>query len=771
MSLKKREKSKSRIMGVLMASVAVSALQISPLSINMASAALDEIVVTAQKREEGLQDTPIAISAYSGEAIEKTNVSNISEVANFAPNVSFDFTSPVSGASNAAAITIRGIGQTDFALTTEAGVGTYVDGVYMSRSIGGVLDVLDIERLEVLRGPQGTLFGRNSVGGAISIVSRKPGDEVSGFFDISGGNYSRLHLRGSVDLPVSDNFGVRVSASSKNRDGYVKSLTEPGWELGNEDRQAVRAVAVLDATPDFEIMFTADYSRIREQNAASILRGTTSRPGTPVGAYNVLAGPPTGMPAVIPYDDRWVTGNFDTTYANGPNGTEIDAWGTSLILDWDLLDNLTVKSISAYRESEGFFNRDADGSPLQMTHTTNPGYYHDQFSQELQVIGDFADERLKYVAGVYYFSEEGSDPVIVPIGGDADTVTFGTVQIMENDIENDSMAAYVQFTGEITDALSLTAGVRYTRDEKEFHTDQFLETGLASLFIFGAPAGFEVPLVPRDSTVSNTFNDISPRVSVDYTWGNGVLTYASYSQGFKSGGFNLRYVLPRPEVLTFAPEDVDTYEVGVKFQGFDDRLRVNAAGFHTKYDGIQLTTFELGGAPVTDNAGEVELWGAELEIAAVPVDNFELGLNVGYLSHEYVGLNADAVTNTPFVEQQITLNTSLPNAPEWTINFNAEYVFPLANSGEIALRGDWFYSSEVENDAQNSVFLHEDGYDIGNASLTYTAPGEGWEVYLFVDNITDERYLVSGDSNYGIGFHEANVNRPREYGGGIRVRF
>jgi iron complex outermembrane receptor protein len=244
--------------------------------------ALEEVTVTAQRREERLQDTPIAVTAFTSTAIERLGVSNVQQLAEFVPNVRFDFTAPISGASNAAGVFIRGIGQSDFALTTEAGVGTYVDGVYMSRSLGGVLDVLDIERMEVLRGPQGTLFGRNTIGGAISIVSAKPSDEFSGSSELQLGSSNRLYLRGTVNLPLTDTLKVRITASSKQRDGYVHSILVPAAagssqvprgsaipgggsqiDYGNEDRQAARLVALYDPHTSLTAEFSADYGRVR----------------------------------------------------------------------------------------------------------------------------------------------------------------------------------------------------------------------------------------------------------------------------------------------------------------------------------------------------------------------------------------------------------------------------------------------------------------------------------------------------------------------------
>lgn len=751
------------------------------------SFALEEIRVTAQKREESLQDTPISIAAFTASAIEKLGISNIQQLGDFAPNVQFDFTAPISGASNAAGIFIRGVGQSDFALTTEAGVGTYVDGIYMSRSVGGVLDVLDIERVEVLRGPQGTLFGRNTIGGAINITSVRPGPDFGGFAEATVGDHGRLHLRSSVNVPVADRLYLRVAGSSKDRNGYVRGRFGPGdnpfpsavsgissqTDLGNENRSAVRGTLLWEATPQFTVTLTGDFARIRENNAASVLRGVTGEDDPALGPatffYNLLQAPGVTIPGFdnsLYTDANWVTGDLKTNYATGPNGSSIDAWGTALTLDWQVLDNLTIKSLSAYRKSDGFFNRDADGSPLDITHTMNYGYEHEQFSQELQFIGDFADGRLRYAAGVYYFKEEGSDPLIVDLPD-----SFATIFIDVADIDNESIAGYAQATLDVTTALSLTGGIRYTEDKKKFFTDQYLITGTASEIIFGgAPAGSVVPLVPRNSSVSEKYTNWSPRLSLEFAVSDALMTYASFSKGFKSGGFNLRYVQPRAEVLSFDPEKLTTYELGFKWQGLDNRLRLNGAAFHTDYSNIQVTTFENLGAPITDNAGKAEIRGFELELAVLPVPNLQVSAGVGYLDAKYTDLNLPS-GNFAAPEQIITLDTKLANAPEWQGTAAIDYTLPLGRSGDLEFHGDWAYTSKLFNDAQNSVFLYQPGYHLFNAAISYVAPDDRWRLRLFVENLTDKRFIVSGDSNYGLGFHEANYNRPREWGVSLRVNF
>jgi iron complex outermembrane receptor protein len=767
----------------LMANARTDGVQ-TPLTTTSAQAGtLEEIVVTAQKREQSLQDTSIAITAFTDATIARTGVGNIADLAEKAPNVTFKFTAPISGASNAATVFIRGIGQSDFALTTDPGVGTYVDGVYVSRSVGGVLDVLDLKRVEILRGPQGTLFGRNSIGGAISLITKTPSfDDTGGNFQVTGGSRNQLYLRGSLNVPLADTLAVRIAASSKNRDGYVNTAFSPSspyyahalTNLGNEDRQAVRADILWKPLAQFDVNLAADYSRVRENNAPAVLVGVTGAKspadGPIVFLYNAFQAPTTtlsGFPNGQYSASNFVTGRNDLTYATGPNGTRLDSYGTALTLTYALRPEVSVKSITAWHHEGGTFARDADGSPVVLTDNIDTDYQHEQFSQELQLTGAALDDGLKFAAGLYYFAETGSDPLIVEFPS-----SFGLLNIFEDKVHNSSDAAYGQAVYAITKALSLTAGVRYTKDKKRFLTNQTLTiTGPGGTAATGAPPGTVVPLVPPNSDVAQTFSNTSPHVSLDYKVTDTALVYASFSEGFKSGGFNLRYVVPRAAVRIFGPEKVDAYEVGAKLENAMRTLQLNIAAFTTAYHNVQLTYFESFGAPVTANGGDARIDGVEVEFKAKPAEGLNIGLSVGYLDAHYTslssGLNAGATTP----EQFITLNSRLPNTPRWQPSADIDYSLPIPRHGSVLFAADVRYSSVVYNDAQNSAFLRQGGYGIADTSISYSPEHAAWSVRAYVENVADKRYIVSGDSNYGIGFHEAEFNRPREYGAGFTYNF
>ncbi len=785
--------------------VALNATVILPAK---AQGVLEEIVVTAQKREEGLQDTPIAVTAFTATAIEDRGIDNISQVAAFTPNVIFDTTAPVSGVSSGAVIFIRGIGITDFALTTDPGIGVYIDGVYSSRSVGGVLDVLDVERIEVLRGPQGTLFGRNTIGGALSITSRKPADQLGGKVEVTVGSESRIDFRGSLDIPFSKKFRTNIALSSKQRDGFVDRILV-GDELGDEDRQAARLLAVYEPSDAFDFEFSYDVTRIDEASAGSVLVGITgnspSAPATATDSYALFLQQQ-GLVGVPGFPD-FTAENFinpedagnDQTSGTGASGTELDVDGASFTANWHA-DNFDVKSITAIRNTDGSFNRDADNSPISLgspvsgiTETLNTNYDHQQFTQELQLTGSGFKSHLNYVAGLYYFDEEGTDNVFVPVfatvpfdlGGPSPFLA-GAPVVINNfaQVDNNSKAAYLQGSFDVTDALGFTLGVRRTEDEKEFAYTQYVAASVTGDALPPPPPGTLgpppaavdengelrfgiVPLVGNGSgTVSEEFSQTTIKAGVDYTFANDSLLYLSYSEGFKSGGFVLRYVQPQPAPLSFQPEEAKSIEVGYKWQGLEDRLRINAAVFSTAYDDAQVTFFDGGGGPVTQNAGEIDITGLEIELTALLGSNFQLDATLGLIDAEY------DVINTPSVPLALTIDTSssLANTPETTASLGLQYTAE-SSVGSWTFRGDWSYTDDVFNDSQNSPFLFQKAYSLLNASIRYTNVGDTWDFIVFGENMTDERYIISGDSNFGLGFHEANFNRPAEYGATFRYRY
>ena len=736
---------------------------------------LEEVVVTSRKISESLQDVPIAVSAFTADALQKRGLTNISQIGDYTPSLIMDFTSALTGSSASATTFIRGIGQSDFLLTIDPGVGLYVDGVYVARSVGGIVDLLNLERIEVLKGPQGTLFGRNTIGGAINIISAKPGEEFSLRAEVTIGSDSRRDLRMSVDVPlIEGKLYSSLSFSSKNRDGYAKRIPFTGehgpdisypsqavgqnTELGDENTDTVKGIFQLDASDRLQATLIVDATRSREHSAVSTLLNTYPGATQLSGLYNgciagvipvEACGPAFNLNGDAdpnndrtPYDNRFLTGDPYTTYATGPNFSNLDLFGISLTLDYALSDNIDLKSITAYRKLDAEFGRDGDNSPLTIDHTSNL-YEHEQFTQELQVTGLSMDGKLKWLAGLYYFEESGRDNVFVPLGG----LPFLSLDEL-NIVDNVSYAAFGQMSYNFTEDLSITAGIRYTKENKDYRP-------VHRELISGA-------LLLPDDVAELDITDTSPRLGIEYRWNENLFTYVSVSKGFKSGGFTGRTVDPQPAARPFKPEKVWAYEAGFKSDLIDDRVRLNGAVYYTDYTNLQVVNQE-GITPITVNAGKAEIKGAELELQALVNDNLVLNVGLAYTDAKY-----SEITD-PFAT--INLNSKFANTPEWSSTVGLDYTVDLDNNGTMQLHGDWNYNSKIYNNAENTPELTQPAVHLFNAAITYTNPNEQWDLVLGGRNLTDERYLVSGFDQPGVGFTEGTYARPREWYLTLRLNF
>lgn len=483
-----------------------------------ASSGISTIVVTAQKREENVQEVPIAISAFAGDALQERAVADVSSLSNIAPNVTLDAGSPFSGSSSVLTAYIRGIGQSDFAANFDPGVGVYLDGVYLARTVGANLDLPDVERIEVLKGPQGTLFGRNTIGGAISIVTRDPEPVFSFRGDITTGRFNRLDINASVDLPVTDTLAVGITGSSRNRDGYQRRVDFPGAENfindpdqafrsngldrsstgGGQGSWALRGKMLWEPTDRLTVRITGDYLREDDDGTANTVAAVTAGDPSTLGfLYNTCINTPAtvldgiglgylcgsrGTPLNpsemlgsiaganvdndptndrITYDQRFVNTDIDESFATGMNFSRMTAWGVSATLDYELTDTLAIKSITGYRDLEWGTGLDADNSPVRILEFSF-GLENWQFSQELQLTGSLLDDRLQFVLGGYYFKEDSFLN---------DYVTFdqGIFEIFgPNDIQTENFAFFGQVDFEVSDLISVTLGGRYTEEDKSF---------------------------------------------------------------------------------------------------------------------------------------------------------------------------------------------------------------------------------------------------------------------------------------------------------------
>lgn len=752
---------------------------------------MEEITVTARKREEGLQEAPISVSAFNSEDLDYRGVTNIAEIAAFTPNLVFQNNPSFGGASNTAAIYIRGIGQKEFLPTTEPGVGLYVDGVYIARSVGAILELIDIERVEVLRGPQGTLYGRNTIGGAINITTRKPTEEFAGDLEVAGGSDNYFNVHGSLNVGLADNLFASAQIASSQQDGYVDRTD--GLDLGDDDTLTGRIALRWIASDDVEVNFSLDATRDEENgpalNLVGINLGAPVDPNTPPFAVinNIFANfdasgvplpaakfdgagnpipcaiPPAPINTAIPgcYDNRYLASEGDNQ-GTAPSYSDTDIYGTNLTIDWTINEQISLKSITAYRDLEGEFARDGDHSPLTVSQF-NDLMDQDQFTQELQLLGNAADGRLNWILGAYYFEESGNNVNLL----DFTVSTFRS----GGRFDNESLAFYLQGTWDFTDALSLTAGLRYTDETKQFLPDQiifvnkFAGSGHPQLDAPFMQAGSRIlPLLRKEIDITET----SPLVTLSYQINDDLMSYISYSEGFKSGGFSQRVFPPivapftappgTPDIdliPTFEPEFVEVWELGFKYTGLDGHLRANGAIFHTEYDDLQIQVF-TSVAPVTKNAASAEIDGAELELKALTDSGWFGELSIGYINARYTDIDEA----TTFVAS----SNDFERVSEWSISSAVSKDIDLGSSGTLQARLDWSYHSSFFNDTFNTPQIaQDDGYDVINLNLSWRDTADIWRVMLGVQNLTDEEYLITGIIGDAFQSYEQMENRGREY--------
>lgn len=741
------------------------------------SGGLEEIIVTARKRGENLQDTPISITAFSADALERRGVDSTDGIAEFTPNLEFDVGSPTSSSSATASIFIRGIGQNDPQLAADPGVGLYVDGVYSSRTIGQMLELLDVERIEVLRGPQGTLFGRNTIGGAINILTAQPDGETSGTLQLKTGTDWDSTIRGAIDFPVSPDLAVGVAAMYKYREDWVKGIQPQNADLGGKESVSGRFVAKWTPSDTFTATLALDGTRARDSVAPYIALGIseTSAFGA---AHNFFFS---GNPAVCGdasnaarlsdprcYNAQWILGfgksaglysipkAHDDVFVsvlgrNFDNRSNLDLWGASLTLERELSSNVSLKSVTAYRQVNAQFSRDADHSPHLVVHTSDD-WDTKQFTQELQLNFNTSDNKLKGVFGLYYFFEDGSNLSVV----DTNLTTFLSGAL----IKTNSYAAFSQLTYDVTDRLSLTGGLRWTSEDKTFFARDFR---ILADFGLGLPAG--TPLLPFGAREEQKYKAFTPMVSVMYRWTDDFSTYASISEGIKGGGFTQRVFPPLPQVPSFEPEKSRNYELGFKSEFADRAVRLNGSIFFNDYTDMQVTVIE-GVAPTIRNAAQGELWGAELELSAKIGEHTRLDGGLGYLHTKYTEVSG------PAAAAGLTVDKIFPNAPKWTLSLSLTHDVVLENDAVIRPFASWSYRAKVFNDAVNSPLISQPGYHLANAGITYIAPGGGWQLSAMVNNIFDRKYLATGYADpVGIGTTEGLFSRGREFSISTKLSF
>ena len=756
-----------------------------------AAALIEEVVVTARKRVESLVDTPIAITALSGDAMEARGMTQLSDIAATTPSLTFVDVTSITGSSSASVVYLRGVGNGFATATSEPGVGIYVDGVYMARNVGQVFNIVDLERVEVLRGPQGTLFGRNTVGGAISIHTKKPTDEFSIAGALTAGNYSRLDGKFAINGPLGKDLFGKLSLGRFTRDGMVDRPTD-GLNQGNRDRTAARLALRWLPSEKLEINLAVDGTVAREDGTPSLLRtvvwdSAIFNPGGLPLAPPGAAGPSQyaiNVPFDYPVDNLVLENNYIINYFAGlscfsgfgepwnPGADQTnpacygsqyqlenerknmgtydtrskdDVWGVTFTVDYEF-SNFSLKSITAYRDSKSTYGRDADGSPLKIYHYSGL-MDQTQFSQEFQLIGSAFSDKLDWVVGAYYLDEEVVNP---------EPVVFTTIEFVSGgNTDNTSYAAFAQGTFSITEKLDITAGIRWTRDEKDSLPLQPFTANYTP-----NPAFNPGNLVLPDITVTQDFTNTTPMLNVAYRVTDHLMTYATFSEGYKSGGATFRIFPIFPATPLYSPEEVESFEVGAKFE--KDGYRLNLAAYAMDYENIQVEIF-TNIAPVIKNGGEGEVKGLELEAFLPLPGNLFVEASFSYTDAEYTSIDPGAT--------QINLASKFPMTPETQASLSISKVFTLSGGAEVVPRLEWLFTDDRYNDAQNTADLMQPSFDIINAQLAWNSSDGRYGVTVGVENLTDEDYLLGGYSNLIGGQMNVFPAYDRQVYGTIRFEF
>jgi iron complex outermembrane receptor protein len=706
----------------------------------------EEIIVTARKREEDVQDVPVAVSVVTAQTLEDTAASDITQLQAYVPNLSI-----YQGRNQSTTLTafMRGIGQADPLWGVDPGVGLYLDDVYIARPQGALLDVYDVERVEVLRGPQGTLYGKNTIGGAIKYVSKQMTDTPTGHFSLTGGSHGTQEIRAGFSGPlVEGKLRAKVAFASLQRDGYGKNLLT-GEDVSDKDTTAYRVA--LDWLPSDSVKVQLSYDQ-------------TEDTANPIGLTRLEGNPYCLLFTGVPCDP--LPKLFDTQSGMPPtNGT--DSNGTALTLTWDINDSWQLKSITAVRESDSLNNIDFDTTPLRISDAY--AYYNDeQTTQEIQLVYDSGD-RWDGVLGLYYFDGEA--------GGTVNTIFFESVFVTTNGYtKTKSYAAYLDANYRMTDNLSLNFGLRPTRETKNGR----------AFNVYNSDDTFtDITFVTADFDKEETFSSLAPRIGFDYSFSPDVMGYLSLSRGFKSGGFNVRAQATQfPESAEpFDDEVLTVAEIGLKSVLADRQLVLNTALFYGDYADIQVSTFasyDSDGDGADDaffgnfvNAGAATMMGFELELDWSSASWFGLSGNLSYLDADPdTFLDAD---NDGFVDTQV-----ITNAPELTGSIRLNVDFPafgglITGSVGYSYRDDSVLTNEGGPDPRDPTRpllpLIQPSFSLLDAWVGWLSPQAKWRIGISGKNLTDEEYMTNGYNLPVLGVVQGSFAAPRTVTTTVEYRF
>lgn len=694
---------------------------------------LEEVLVTARKREENLQNVSVAVSVVTAQTIQDAGLVRLTDISQLVPNMTYQ-----ENISNKFTnITLRGISSSG-GLGNDPGVGVYIDEVYVARESGFNADLLDIERIEVLKGPQGTLFGRNTAVGAINISTKRPGDEFTGTVLADVGDYDYQRFGAYVNGPITDSLAAKLSGVSNQRDGFLDNTY--GGTVNTVDYYTFRGQALWTPMDRLELLLIGDYREDTSDGNNLVTR---------------IQGDP-------------INKNFEVSIPD--SGSEsVEAKGLALTANYEL-DNYLLTSITSFNKIDEEYENDQDWSDLDAL-TGNDTRDNEQWSQELR-ISSTSDSRLQWVAGLYYFNQEfeatqeainGPDTVFAAFGLN-DLIGTGTppssiglpdsVNIKADSvIEADSYAVYGNINYSFNEQWGIDAGIRYSKDEKELDFIQDADP-IAAAFGF-------LNLDVQDNIDDDQW---TPTVSLNWTPMDDLLAYVKYSKGYKAGGFN-NSISSTGSAIAFEPEKLDAYELGLKSTWLDNTLRVNAAIFHMEYNDKQESAFVTGVGFVQTNAGEATSDGAEVEVQYLLMDNWSIYGSVGYTDAQYDEFIVD--------ENENNNDNDLTRAPEWTANIGTQVEWQYTDYLHGMFRIDYSYQDESFTKASNDPFFKAEEQNIVNARLQVSDADRTWQATLWGRNLTDDDSIntIDGPSTFFFETYHYSLIAPRTWGVELQYNF
>ncbi|WP_305804382.1 TonB-dependent receptor [Stenotrophomonas sp. YIM B06876] len=709
---------------------------------------LENVTVTARRRVESIQDVPVAVSAFSEEQIKDLQASTVEGLQGAVPNMNI---AQGRGSANSVNVFIRGIGQPDALQTFDPGVGMYVDDVYYSRINGALFSLFDIQQLEVLRGPQGTLYGKNSTGGAIKLTTKNPFDNEGGAVEVTAGDYGRLEGRFYVSGKLSDTVAASIAGAKITNDGYVKDAVT-GKHYNDDDTEALRLKMAFNPVDNFRATFSLDTTK---QDAALTM-------GRPMADLRQTSLAPAGVIVLQPGETGEWNRRARTSFDDG-QGQYLKHSGASLAMEWDVNEQWTLKSISAYRQLKTKSYIDIDASQFELGDVL-VALNQDQRSQEFQLHYDNGGS-VHATFGAYYMKEH------VPSHQEAyadDLFSFLGAKVpflrtIDDDLTTTSTAAFAHLNWEFVPSWTAAAGVRWTRDKKDY--DRTIST------FWGAP--FTAINETVAFAAKADWTAVTPSVSLQKAFSDNLMAYVSANRGFKSGGFNGRAnTIYDTKHAKYDPEHVWTYELGLKGSSADHRFRGSAAAFYSNYSDFQArVSQDVGTFPVL-NAAKLNIKGVELEGSALLGQATTLSAQLGWLDAKYDRFEDFRLDPSyPGFDPNVS-HKHVPFSPDWTARVALQHVVSLGDSGNLTFGGDVSYRGDTWLSVDNRAVLSQDAYALVGAYGVWDSPQLVWQARAGVRNLTDKEYKSEGQEFASVGnIQTAYYGLPRNWYVSLRYSF